>query len=128
MSQYEAVRIWVTALNSSLAWRSPGNTAGTGNTLCQLDQIRLALSLSPRQVAETIGGDYRGRALDKAKQVVEAAEKDPEAFLPLVEEMDRTAKVGPAYQRVKKAERRSRKPGTRDSHRSNEDAQIAPLS
>lgn len=79
-------------------------------------------------MAEAIGGDYSGRTLDKAKQLVEAAEKDPEVFLPLVEEMDRTAKVGPAYRGVKKAERRSRRPGTRDSHRSNEDAQIAPLS
>jgi ParB family chromosome partitioning protein len=49
------------------------------------------------KVAEAVG--LSGRTYEKAKKVVEAAEADP-AAAPLVEEMDRTGKVDPAYQRV----------------------------
>lgn len=44
-----------------------------------------------------------GPTYEKAKAVVEAAEADPETFGPVVEEMDRTGKVAPAFARVNKA-------------------------
>jgi ParB family chromosome partitioning protein len=62
------------------------------------------------KLPEASGGDTRdkvagvvglsGRTYEKAKAVVEAAEADP-ALTPVVEEMDRTGKVDPAFQKVK---------------------------
>jgi ParB family chromosome partitioning protein len=49
------------------------------------------------RVAEAVG--MSGRTYEKARKVVEAAEADP-AILPLVEDMDRTGKVDPAYKKV----------------------------
>ena len=42
-----------------------------------------------------------GRNYDKAKTVVAAAEADPGRFGPVVEQMDATGKVDPAFQQVK---------------------------
>jgi hypothetical protein len=41
-----------------------------------------------------------GKTFEKAKAVVEAAEENPDAFAPVVAEMDRTGKVDPAYKKV----------------------------
>jgi hypothetical protein len=45
--------------------------------------------------------DMSGKTYEKAKAVVEAAERDPEKFGPVVEEMDRSGKVDPAFKKVK---------------------------
>jgi ParB family chromosome partitioning protein len=50
------------------------------------------------QVARFVG--ISGRTLDKARAVVEAAKEDPEKFGTVVEKMDRTGKVEPAYKHV----------------------------
>jgi ParB family chromosome partitioning protein len=65
------------------------------------------------KVAEAVG--MSGRTLEKAEVVVEAAEKDPE-LRPVVEEMDRTGKVDPAFKKVKgrAAARRKRPCGYRN--------------
>jgi ParB-like chromosome segregation protein Spo0J len=42
-----------------------------------------------------------GRTYEKAKAVVEAAAEDPEGCGPLVEEMDRTGKVDPAFKKAR---------------------------
>jgi N6-adenosine-specific RNA methylase IME4 len=49
-----------------------------------------------------------GRTLDKIKHVMDAAEKDPKRFGPLVEEMDRTGKVDWVYSKVRRADRLER--------------------
>jgi ParB family chromosome partitioning protein len=49
------------------------------------------------KVAEAVG--MSGRTYEKAKRVKKAAEADP-TLKPVVEEMDRTGKVDPAYQKV----------------------------
>jgi ParB/RepB/Spo0J family partition protein len=59
------------------------------------------------KVAEAVG--LSGRSYEKAKAVVEAAEKDPD-LLPLVQEMDRTGKVDPAYRKMKYEELRGEAP------------------
>ncbi len=51
------------------------------------------------KVAAAIG--MSGRTYEKAKVVVEAAESEPEKFLPVKEEMDRTGKVDPAYRQIR---------------------------
>jgi hypothetical protein len=43
------------------------------------------------------------RTVEKIKDVVEAAEADPDRFGPLVEEMDRTGKVTGAHRKLKQA-------------------------
>jgi ParB family chromosome partitioning protein len=50
------------------------------------------------KVAEAVG--MSGRTYEKAKAVVAAAEANP-ALAPVVEDMDRTGKVDPAFQKVK---------------------------
>jgi ParB-like chromosome segregation protein Spo0J len=50
------------------------------------------------KVAAAVG--MSGKTYEKAKVVVDAAEQDPEQFVPVKEEMDRTGKVDPAYQKV----------------------------
>jgi len=42
-----------------------------------------------------------GRTYEKAKAVVEAAEADPDTFGPVVQEMDETGKVDPAFRTVR---------------------------
>jgi ParB-like chromosome segregation protein Spo0J len=49
-------------------------------------------------VGEAVGMSQR--TYEKAKAVAVAAESDPETFGPLVEEMDRTGKVHPAYDKL----------------------------
>jgi ParB/RepB/Spo0J family partition protein len=50
------------------------------------------------KVAEAVG--MSGRTYEKAKRVVEAAEKEPEKHAETVKEMDRTGKVDAAYKKV----------------------------
>lgn len=52
------------------------------------------------KVAEAVG--MSGRTLEKAKEVVQAAEENPEQFGAIKEEMDRTGKVDPAHKQVQK--------------------------
>jgi ParB-like chromosome segregation protein Spo0J len=54
------------------------------------------------KVAAAVG--MSGKTYEKAKAVVEAAEADP-GLAPVVEEMDRTGKVDPAYKKLKGAAR-----------------------
>ena len=42
-----------------------------------------------------------GRTVEKIRDVVDAAEADPEKFAHLVQEMDRTGKVGGAHRKLK---------------------------
>jgi ParB-like chromosome segregation protein Spo0J len=51
------------------------------------------------KVAEAVG--MSGRTYDKAKRVVEAAEKEPEKHAETLREMDRAGKVDAAYKKVK---------------------------
>jgi ParB family chromosome partitioning protein len=51
------------------------------------------------RVAEAVG--MSGKTYEKAKAVVEAAEREPDKHAETVAEMDRTGKVEPAYQKVK---------------------------
>lgn len=64
------------------------------------------------KAAEYVG--MSGRTLEKATTVVEAAEADS-ALAPIVEEMDRTGKVDPAYQKVKKTTTKLTKKQERDA-------------
>jgi ParB family chromosome partitioning protein len=52
------------------------------------------------KVAEALG--VSGRTYEKAKEVAEAAEAEPEKYGDLKEEMDRTRKVDPAHKKLKK--------------------------
>lgn len=47
-----------------------------------------------------------GRTLEKATQIVEAAEKEPKKYKPLVEEMDRPGRVSGVHCKLK-VQRRS---------------------
>lgn len=53
------------------------------------------------KVAQAVGMSWP--TLEKAREVVEAAEKEPELFGPIAEEMDRTGKVAPAFDKLEKA-------------------------
>jgi ParB family chromosome partitioning protein len=52
------------------------------------------------KVAAAVG--LSGKTYEKAKAVVKAAEEDPERYGHLVEQMDQTGKVDPAYKQVSK--------------------------
>lgn len=54
------------------------------------------------KAAEVVG--ISGRSYEKAKAVVQAAEQDPVTFAPVLERMDRTGKVDPAFREVKRKE------------------------
>src|SRR5262249_55670909 len=81
------------------------------------------------KAAETVG--MSGRTYEKAKAVVEAAEKDP-TLKPVVEEMDRTGKVDPAYRKVvkpteaEKQERRVQEKRRERRRRAHEKLKTAP--
>ncbi len=51
------------------------------------------------EVAETVG--MSGRTYEKAQEVVDSAEENPEQFGPIKDEMDRTGKVDPAFKKVR---------------------------
>ncbi|MGH2447589.1 MAG: MT-A70 family methyltransferase [Chloroflexota bacterium] len=50
-----------------------------------------------------------GRTVEKIAKVVEAAERDPAKFKPLVEEMDRTGKVDGAYRKLQQKQDETRR-------------------
>lgn len=52
-------------------------------------------------VAASLG--LSGKSLEKVKKIVETAERYPDRFQDIVEEMDRTGKIEPAYRKVMKA-------------------------
>lgn len=58
------------------------------------------------KVADAVG--MSGRTYEKAKKVVDAAEEEPEQFGPVKDEMDKTGKVDPAFQKVKGRPRKSK--------------------
>jgi ParB family chromosome partitioning protein len=72
---------------------APGKKKNTGGNLPQVTGGK-----TRDKVAEVVG--LSGRTYEKAKAVVEAAEKDPERFGRLLNEMDTTGRVGPAYQEM----------------------------
>ena len=51
------------------------------------------------RVAEAVG--MSGRTYEKAKEVLEAAEQQPEQFAEVVEEMNRSGRVDPAFRKVR---------------------------
>jgi len=55
------------------------------------------------KVSQAVGMSWL--TLEKAREVVEAAEQEPELFGPIAEEMDRTGKVAPAYEALQEARR-----------------------
>jgi hypothetical protein len=67
------------------------------------------------KVAEAVG--MSGRTYEKAKRVVEAAEENPEEFGAVKEEMDRTGKVDPAYEKVKGGSAGTAKKKTKSDYR-----------
>lgn len=50
-----------------------------------------------------------GRTVEKIAKVVEAAEREPDRFAPLVEEMDRTGKVDGAFRKLRQREDETRR-------------------
>lgn len=57
---------------------------------------------SGTRTAAAVG--YSRATLDRAEAVLDAAEKEPEKYGPIAEEMKQTGKVDPAYRKVKKIE------------------------
>lgn len=74
---------------------APGRPANTGGKLPPVSNGK-----TRDKVASAVGG-MSGRTYEKAKAVVEAAEENPERFAPLVEQMDRTGKVDPAFRNLR---------------------------
>jgi ParB-like chromosome segregation protein Spo0J len=72
---------------------APGQAKNTGGKLPEVSS-----GDTRDKVAEAVG--MSGRTYEKAKAVVEAAEADPE-LRAVADEMDRTGKVEPAFQKVK---------------------------
>ena len=60
------------------------------------------------KVANAVG--MSGGTYDKAKAAVEAGEEDPDQFGEIVEEMDRTGKVDPAFKKVKEKKEEEQDP------------------
>jgi hypothetical protein len=91
----------------------PPTDSGNGKTRAKEDRVPIILpiigagNLPPPKgdkgktrdrVAEAVG--MSGRTYDKAKAVVEAAEKEPDKHAETVKEMDRSGKVDAAYKKV----------------------------
>lgn len=55
-----------------------------------------------------------GRTYEKAREVVEAAEQDPDAYGDLQERMDRTGSVHPAYKELRRRQKEKRKQAVPD--------------
>jgi len=92
--------------------RLHGNTApGKGkNTAGKSPEVSAEESSRVREiVGEAIG--MAGKTYQNAKAVVLAAEEDPDTFGPIAEEMDRTGKVRPAFDKVREI-----KSGKRQTH------------
>ena len=78
-----------------------GRPTGNGGNLPPLGKTR--------DKAAAFGG-WSGRTYEKAKEIVEAAEEEPERFGPLVEEMDRTGRVNGVHKKLKVARIAGNKP------------------
>ena len=72
---------------------------------------KVSTGSDPGKTRDRIGAraGVSGRTVEKIAEVCEAAEAEPEKFGHLVEEMDRTGKIGEVHRKLKKAweERRS---------------------
>jgi ParB family chromosome partitioning protein len=75
---------------------APKGSGGVATTLREGESP--AKGKTRDKVGEVVG--MSGRTYEKAKQVVEAAEEQPEKFRVVAEEMDRTGKVEPAHKEV----------------------------
>ena len=89
--------------------RDGGKAAGRGRPK-QVGETfaKLSGNRTPRTsdvLGEAVG--MSSRTYEKAVAVIKAAEEDPEQYAPLVEEMDRTGKVKPAYDKIKMRSERS---------------------
>jgi N6-adenosine-specific RNA methylase IME4 len=73
---------------------------GARNDLCES-----FTQVGKQRAADKIGSfaGVSGRTVEKIKDVVEAAEADPDRFGHLIEEMDRTGKVTGAYRKLRQA-------------------------
>jgi N6-adenosine-specific RNA methylase IME4 len=60
------------------------------------------------KAAKATGIGISRRTLEKAEAVVDAAERDPKRFGPLVEEMDRTGKVDWVHSKLRRADHRAK--------------------
>jgi hypothetical protein len=82
--------------------QAPGKPRGTkkGNGDCAGNFPQETPGRTRDKVAEAVG--MSGRTYEKAKEVVAAAEEEPEKFAPVLERMDETGKVDPAYRSVKR--------------------------
>lgn len=84
-------------------WRALESRQGQSSGKLPTLRSEVDRSESPRQKAARITGKSTD-TLSRARQVVEAAEAEPETYTPLVEEMDRTGKVKGAYKKLKTAQ------------------------
>jgi len=76
--------------------RLAGPTGGKGRKASGSGKFPEAVRQDTRDaVAKSLG--VSGRTYEKARAVVEAAEKDPERYAPLVQKMDRNGRVDPAF-------------------------------
>lgn len=84
--------------------REHGKTApgkSKPNTSSKLEEVSPAERTTRARTAKPTG--YSATTLDKARAVVEAAEQEPEKFAPVVEEMDRSGRVDPAFRLLEQA-------------------------
>ena len=77
-----------------------GPKAGKGRKRSGSGKLPEAVGQVRDRVAAHVG--MSGRTLEKATDVVEAANDDPERFAPLVAQMDRTGKVGGVHKRLQR--------------------------
>lgn len=76
-----------------------GPSHGQGHKSASVNFTEPAVTGSTRDIVGNAVG-MSGPTYNRAKAVVEAAESDPETFGAIAEEMDRTGKIHPAYDRV----------------------------
>jgi ParB family chromosome partitioning protein len=81
--------------------RQAAQNFGRGVTCENVTQVRAPDSVT--RVASAVG--MSRPTYEKAKDVVEAAEQEPERFQSIADDMDRTGKVAPAYEALQEARR-----------------------
>lgn len=79
--------------------REAGQVVGSGQASGKFPEA--SVGETRNKIAAKVG--VSGRTVEKIEAVVEAAREDPETFADVVEEMDRTGKVEPAFKKVRKA-------------------------
>jgi ParB/RepB/Spo0J family partition protein len=70
----------------------------------EVGNLPVSLSSSNGRVRDKIASyvGMSGRTLEKAQQIVEAAEQEPEKYMPLVEQMDKTERINGVYKKFKR--------------------------